>query len=94
MVYKCINNQAPKYLKCMLLCQNTDSDKRTRQDYDRTGVRIPPVEKFRYKCRNFRYAAPVVLNRLPRRIRESFCIDTFKTTLKTIYFNKWLADLI
>ena len=24
-----------------------DSDKRTKQDYDRTGLRIPPVEKLR-----------------------------------------------
>ena len=45
MVYKCLNNQVPEYFKCMLLSQNTDCDKRTRQDYDRTGVRIPPVEK-------------------------------------------------
>ena len=47
MVYKCINNEAPEYLKCMLLSQNTDFDKRTRQDYDRTGLRMPPVEKLR-----------------------------------------------
>ena len=92
MVYKCLNNQAPEYLKCMLLSQNIDCDKRTRQDYDRTGLRIPPVEKLRYKCRSFRYAAPVVWNRLPRSIRESVCIDTFKTRLKTFYFNEWLAD--
>ena len=41
MVYKCINNQAPEYLKWMLLRQNTDSGKRTRQD--KTGLRVPPV---------------------------------------------------
>ena len=75
-----------------LLRQNTDCDKRTRQGYDRTGLRIPPVEKLRYKCRSFRYAASVVWNRLPRAIRESVCIDTFKARLKTFYFNKWLAD--
>ena len=28
------NNQAPEYLKCMLLSQSTDCDKRTRQDYE------------------------------------------------------------
>ena len=44
MVYKCINNQAPEYLKCMLFRQHNDSDKRTRQDYDRTGLRIPPAK--------------------------------------------------
>ena len=47
MVYKCINNQDPENLKCILLCQDTDSDQRTKQDYDRTGLWIPPVEKLR-----------------------------------------------
>jgi len=60
MVYNCINNQVPEYLKWVLLRQDTESEKRTRQDYDRTGLRTPPVEKLRYKCRSFRYAAPVV----------------------------------
>ena len=71
MVCECINNQAPKYLKCMLLSQKIDCDKRTRQDYDRTGLRVPPVEKLRYKCTSFKYAAPVVRNRLPGSVRES-----------------------
>ena len=48
MVYKCINNQAPEYLKWMLLHQDIDSDKRTRQDYDKTSLRIPHVEKLKY----------------------------------------------
>ena len=47
MVYKCINNQPPEYLKCMLLIHNTDCENRTRQDYDRTWLTIPPVEKLR-----------------------------------------------
>ena len=78
----------------MLLSQNTDRDKKIRQNYDRTGLRIPAVENLKYKCRSFRYAAPVVWNRLPSSIRESVCIDTFKTRLKTFYFNNWLEDWI
>ena len=78
----------------MLFRQNTDSDKRARHHYDRIGLRVPSVEKLKYKCRSVRYAFPVVLNRLPRRVRESVGIDTFKTRRKTIYFNKWLADSI
>ena len=78
MVYQCINNQAPEYLKSMLLSQNTDCYKRTRQDYEKIGLRIPPVETHRYKSRSFRYDALVVWNRLPRSISESVDIDTFK----------------
>ena len=76
----------------MLLRQNTDSNKRTRQDYDRIGLKVPPVEKLTYKCKSFRYAALVVLNRQPRIVRKSICIKTIKTRLKTFYFNKWFAD--
>ena len=60
MVYKCRSNQAPEYLKCILLSQNTDCDKRIRQDYDRTGLRTPPVEKLSYKSRSFKYVDPVI----------------------------------
>ena len=72
----------------MLLRQDIGFEKRTRQDYNRTGLRTPPVENLRYKCRSFRYAAPVVWNRLPRSGRESVCIESFKTRLKTFYFSK------
>ena len=87
MVYKCINTQAPEYLACMLLHKGTDSDKRTRQDYDRTVLKMSPVGKLRYKCRSFKYAAPVVWNRLPCSVRKSVCIEIFKNRLKTFYFN-------
>ena len=66
MVYKCINNQTSDLIKLMLLRQNTFPDKKTRQDYDRTGLRIPPVENLRYKCRSFILYVPVFRNRLSR----------------------------
>ena len=55
-VNKCINNQAPECLKSMSLRQDIDSDKRTTQDYDRTGLRTVSAENLRCKCRSFRYA--------------------------------------
>ena len=41
MVNKYINNQAPEYIKCMLLRKGTDSDKRSRQEHDRISLRRP-----------------------------------------------------
>ena len=80
----------------MLLSQNTNCDERTRQDYDKTGLRIPPVEKLRYKFRSFRKAAPVVWIRLRRskkiNVRKGVSIDTTKSKLKTFYFNKYFAE--
>ena len=58
MIYKWINNQAPRYPKCMLIRENTDSDKRTKQDCDRTGLRVPPVENLKYKCRKLQVCCP------------------------------------
>ena len=68
MVYKCINNQGLEHLKFILLRQDTDSDKRTRRDYDRTGLRIPPVEKPKYKSRS---CSPSCLEHL---LKELVCV--------------------
>ena len=78
----------------MLLSQNTGCDKTTRQDYDKTGLRIPSVEKLRYKCRGFSYADQIVWNRKPRSVRDRVCIDTLKAKLKKFYFNNKLAELV
>ena len=76
----------------MLLHKGTESKKRIRKDYDRTGLRIPPVEKLKYKCRSFRYATTFVWNRLKRNVREIVFIDTFETRLKKFCSKKLLAD--
>ena len=75
----------------MLLCQGTESKNKTRQDYDRRGLRIPPVEKLRYKCRSFRYAVTQLSG---TDYHVAMCIETFKSRLKTFYFNKWLAEQV
>ena len=59
MAYKCIHNQAPKYLKCKLLHLDVESEKTTKQEYDKPGLRKPSVEKLRYKCRSLRNAGPL-----------------------------------
>ena len=58
LVYKYINKEGIEYVKRIIIRQDTKSERRTRQDYDRTGLRTLPVEKLRYKC--FRYAVAVV----------------------------------
>ena len=65
MVYKFFNNEAPKYLECLLLRQDAESEKRTNQDYGITGIRTPSVEKLTHKCKSFTYAVLVVCSRLP-----------------------------
>ena len=87
--YKCFQNQAPDYLKSLLL-PRTDSIKNTRKDSDKTWLNQHPLEKLKYKNRAFRFAAPVAWNELSRHVRESPSIGTFKTRLKTFYHQQWL----
>ena len=78
----------------MLLRPNNFSDRSTRQDFDRTGWRIPLKEKLRYKCNSFRRAAAAVRKRLTRSVGESVCINTFKTRLGTFNINQLLLKMI
>ena len=92
MVYKCLNDQAPDYLKCLLLLRKDSITKKTRNDYDETWLNTYPLEKLRYKCRSFRHVAPDIWNKLDMTVRKSPTTETFKVRLKTFYFDKWLAD--
>ena len=62
MIFKFINIEALEYFKFILLRRDTEFERRNRHDYDRTGLRTPPVENVMIKCRSFRNAAPVVWN--------------------------------
>ena len=91
-VYKCFKNQAPNYLKSLLIPRINESTVVTRLDNDVTWLNSHPIETLNYKCRGFRQAAPVVWNKLDKKIRESPTVETFKSRLKTFYFEKWLKE--
>lgn len=92
MVYKCFNNQAPDYLKCLLIPRINEHSRETRKDNDITWLNKHPIENVVYKCRSFRHIAPDIWDKLSFIIRDSPTIDTFKTRLKTFYFEQWLAS--
>ena len=92
LVYKCFHNQAPGYLKSLIIPRINESIRETRKDNDKTWLNKYPVEKFNYKCRSFRQIAPDVWNKLNINVRESPSMDTFKTRLKTFYFQQWLEE--
>ena len=91
MVYKCLNNQAPEYLKCLIKPHEATHNIKTRIDYDTTWLNNYPLEKINYKCRSFRHAAPDIWNKLSHIIRESESVEVFKARLKTYYFELWLS---
>ena len=90
LVYKCLNNQAPNYLRSLLVTRLDEHNRQTRKDNDITWLNQPPLEKLNYKCRGFKYTAPITWNKLSFNIRDSPTLDCFKIRLKTFYFKEWL----
>ena len=92
LIYKCFSNQAPEYLKSLLIPRIKESNKQTRKDNDKTWLNKHSIEKLNYKCRCFRHIAPDSWNKLNVAVRDSPSIDTFKVRLKTFYFGQWLKE--
>ena len=90
MVYKCFQDQAPLYLKELLLPRINYYFIGTRLDTDLTWLNPHSIEKIVYKTRSFRHAAPDKWNKLSQLVRTSPSIDNFKTRLKTFYFEEWV----
>ena len=92
LVYKCFNDQAPNYLKELLLPRINDSTVATRKDKDTTWLNQHPIEKLVYKNRGFRYSAPKAWNSLNQSLRESETTEGFKVKLKSFYYDLWLSS--
>ena len=90
LIYKCFNNQAPDYLKNLLLPRLNDSKVVTRKDKDTSWLNYHLIEKLVYKNRGFRHAAPKAWNGLSQSIRESDSTEILKMRLKTFYYDIWL----
>jgi hypothetical protein len=86
LVYKCINNQAPEYLKELI---HKYEPKRDNLRSNNTNMLTSPMAKSSYGNRSFSIAAPKLWNTLPTHIRTIASITSFKTNLKTHLFNKY-----
>ena len=80
LVYKCLNNLAPKYL-CDLI-QLFLSQRNTR----RNGQLFLVVPFTLSVPKSFSTVAPRVWNDLPFSVRAAPSLETFKSRLKTLYF--------
>ena len=89
LVYKSFQGRIPNYLAELIQPKITKSLRTTRKDDDITWLSKYPIEKTNYKNRGFRYSAPVTWNSLSQKVRESSTIQSFKSNLKTHYFNLW-----
>ena len=88
LVFKCINGNAPVYLKELLQFKQTLQSLRISND--KLLLQIPPLStvKTKYKERKFSFAAPTLWNMLPFEIRTSQSMIEFRRKLKTFFFQK------
>ena len=91
-VFKCLNNIAPKYLQDLISLRES---KRVsmRLDDDFYILKVPKAPNFTTTEASFTYAGPQTWNELPYRIRSLSDIELFKTQLKTHYFYSAFSEI-
>ena len=85
MVFKCLNNFAPEYLKELISLRNI-KQRSSRLDDDFYILNTPPKPQFSKTEGAFTFIAPEIWNDLPYSIRCLTNRDLFKKKLKTHYF--------
>ena len=86
LVFKCINNLAPNYLKDMITLRQVKR-RSSRLDDDFFILKIPPKCNFSKSEAAFSHSGPKIWNGLPYEIRSLSSLNVFKSTLKTYFFN-------
>ena len=84
LVDKCLNRVAPQYLCKLLHFYTKGRDLRSADD--NTLLETPQV-RTKFGERAFCYYAPKIWNSLPKGVRSSKSIDTFKTKAKSHLFS-------
>ena len=87
LVFKCINNTGPEYLK-ELLCIREVKRRSSRLDDDFYLLKMPPKCNFSRSEAAFSHQGPIIWNELPFSVRSLTSLHEFKSSLKTYYFNK------
>lgn len=83
LTYKCLNNQAPAYLKELLspVQHDIQTRRKTQKHLHEPSYRLKTCGR-----RAFAANAPRLWNQLPKHIREAKSINIFKKALKTHFF--------
>ena len=86
LVFKCLNNIAPKYLSEMITIRDPNNHS-LRIDEDYYLLKSPPIPQLKRTEGAFSVAAPKIWNSLPFNLRCICDVNNFKKCLKTHYFN-------
>ena len=92
LVFKCLNNLAPDYLKNLISLRET---KRVsmRIDDDYYFLKVPQPPRFSRTEASFTYVGPRTWNELPYHTRSITDLESFKKCLKTYYFEIAFAGI-
>ena len=82
LTFNALHDKAPQYIKDML---SWYSQPRLLRSANQMLLKIPRVNN-KYGRRSFSFAAPTLWNALPRDIKNSACLPSFKRNLKTHLF--------
>ena len=83
LTYKLLHEQGPKYLQVMLQYKHSTNSRTLRSNLDHSLLVIPHTKCKTFASRSFSVAAPTLWNHLPRSLRESTTLLSFKCDLKT-----------
>ena len=87
LVHKCQYGKAPEYLKCMLIIKPEQSRNLRSKNSDELKLTVPWCKLKTFAERSFSIQGPRTWNSLPLSLRSITNYDTFKSNLKTHYFN-------
>lgn len=92
MVYKCLNHEAPEYLKSLLSMREFRPG--LRASSQGPILEVPKIKYETFLKRSFAYAGPTYWNGLPPEIRSSASATVFKNSLKTFLFTNAYSDIL
>lgn len=90
--YKVRSTSSPSYLHNLVKEKTANCTKRLRSMS--APMLVQPHTKNNISQRAFRNASPFVWNSLPTSVRNSLSLGTFKSRLKTFYFQEAFHDLL
>ena len=91
-VFKCLHNLAPQYLADLIHLK--PNPRSLRSSNDTTILAIEKNKSKSYGDRTFEFFGTKLWNSLPRQLREKDTLQSFKTSLKTFLFEKYLLDVV
>ena len=92
LVFKCINNVAPNYLKDLISLREIRR-RSSRLDDDFFMLKVPPRPNFSRSEGAFSYIGPKLWNELPIQLRSLNSVEIFKKSLKSYFYNLAFEDV-